>query len=146
VKFAFIEENRNSFDICGMCSVLEVTKSGFYAWRKRPASKPEVRSGELGEQIRIIHQESDGIYGSIKIARELRHRKIKANHKTVAALMRNMGTRSKVCKKFRVQTTDANHSNLVAPNTLDRQFRSATAPNQIRGTDIAYIQTDEGFV
>ncbi|MCX5689339.1 MAG: IS3 family transposase, partial [Planctomycetota bacterium] len=61
MKFAFIEENRNSFDICVMCRVLEVTKSGFYAWRKRPASKREVRSGELGEQIRIIHQESDGI-------------------------------------------------------------------------------------
>ena len=146
MKFAFIEENRNSFDICVMCRVLEVTKSGFYAWRKRPASKREVRSEELGEQIRIIHQESDGIYGSIKIARELRHRKIKANHKTVAALMRNMGIRSKVCKRYRVQTTDSNHSNPVAPNTLDRQFRSATAPNQIWGTDITYIQTDEGFV
>ena len=146
MKFAFIDANRDLFDICVMCSVLEVTKSGFYAWRKRPDSKREVRSQQLGEKIRIIHEESDGIYGSRKITRELRHRQIVANHKMVAALMQNMGIRSKVCRKYKVQTTDSNHSNPVAPNTLNRKFDSATAPNQIWSTDITYIHTAEGFM
>jgi len=149
VKFTFIRDNRDKFDVCVMCvmcRILEVTDTGFYAWLIRPESDRTVRTRELSEQIRVVHHESHGIYGSIKVTQELAHRKHVANRKTIAKLMAKLGIRSKVSKKFRVQTTDSNHANPVAPNTLNRKFASATAPNQICSTDITYIQTDEGFL
>lgn len=60
--------------------------------------------------------------------------------------MARMGIRSIVRKKFRVRTTDSNHANPVAPNTLGRKFTDAKAPDQIWGTDITYIHTDEGVL
>lgn len=146
MKFAFIRDNRDRFDIAVMCPVFGVTTAGFHAWLKRPESARAVRARELCEAIRLVHHETDGVYGSIKIARELRSRNHRANRKTVAKLMARLGIRSKVHKKFRVRTTDSNHANPVAPNTLDRNFAAAAAPNRIWGTDITYIHTDEGVL
>jgi putative transposase len=73
-------------------------------------------------------------------------RQHKVNRKTIARLMKRMGIRSKVSRKFRVKTTDSNHANPVAPNTLNRNFAGATGPDQIWGTDITYIHTDEGVL
>lgn len=146
MKFSFIKDNRSRFDVDAMCAVFNVTTAGYYAWLKRPQSPRAVRAKELCEQIRIVHHEVDGVYGSIKITKELRARNHKANRKTIARLMKSLGIRSKVSKKFRVQTTDSNHNHPIAPNTLDQNFALATAPNQIWGADITYVHTDEGFV
>jgi putative transposase len=146
VKFTFIRDHRALFDASVMCDTFGVTQSGFYAWLKRPESDRSVRARGLAEQIRIVHSQVKGVYGSLKITKELRHRHVKVNRKTVARLMQSLGIRSKVSRKFRVQTTDSNHSNPVAPNTLDQNFASAAAPNQVWGTDITYIHTDQGFL
>jgi putative transposase len=84
--------------------------------------------------------------GSIKITRELRRRNHHVNRKTVARLMQALGIRSKVCRKFRVQTTDSNHANPISPNTLNPNFAMATGPDQCWGADITYISTGEGFL
>jgi len=146
VKFAFIRDNRDRFDVEVLCAVFEVTPAGFYAWLKRPESGRAARARELREQIRIVHREVDGVYGSIKIARELRARNHKANRKTIAKLMQGMGIRSKVHRKFRVRTTDSDHANPVAPNTLGQNFALADAPGKVWGADITCLQTDEGFL
>jgi len=116
-----------------------------WAWEDRvpDMSRPSSFSASLAEQIRIVHHEVDGVYGSIKITRELRARNHKANRKTIAKIMAKLGICSKAGRTFRVQTTDSNHANPVAPNTLDRQFTNATAPNQFWSTDITYIHTSE---
>lgn len=146
MKFAFIRDNREDFDTFVMCATLGVTPAGFYAWDKRPDGKRALRAKELAEQIRIVHHEAKGVYGSIKITRELRARNHKANRKTIARIMAKLGIRSIVSRKFRVQTTDSNHANPIAPNTLDRKFTQATAINQFWSTDITYIHTDEGVL
>jgi putative transposase len=146
VNFSFIRDNRGEFDVCVMCGILEVTESGFYAWLGRAESDRAVRARKLSEQIRVIHHESKGVYGAIKVTKDLHHRKVAVDRKTVAKLMGAMGLRSVVSKTFRVQTTDSNHGNPVAPNTLNREFASATAPNKIWSTDITYIHTDEGVL
>jgi putative transposase len=146
VKFTFIRDHRAVFDASVMCDIFGVTRSGFYAWLKRPESDRSVRAHGLAEQIRIVHSEVKGVYGSLKITRELRHRHVKVNRKTVARLMARLGIRSKVRRKFRVQTTDSNHANPVAPNTLGQNFASAAAPNQVWGADITYLHTDQGFL
>ena len=146
MKFAYIRDHREVFDVGVMCAVFGVTPAGFYAWTSRPDSPRTVRARELAEQIRVVHHEVKGVYGSLKITRELHHRRLKVNRKTIARLMQRLGIRSKVVKKFRVTTTDSNHANPVAPNTLDQNFASAAAPNQVWGADITCIHTDEGLL
>lgn len=146
MKFTFIHEHRDEFDVDVMCAVLAVSRAGFYAWLERPESPRAAAARELAEQIRVVHQETHGIYGSLKITRELQARDHHADRKTVAKLMKSMGIRSKVCRKFRVQTTDSNHDNPIAPNTLDQNFAAADAPNKVWAADITYIHTDEGFL
>ena len=145
MKHAFIHENRQRFDVGVMCAVFGVAPAGYYARQERPESARATRARELTEQIRLAHAESRGVYGCIKITKALRHRHRKLNTKTVARLMAAAGIRSKVAKKFRVQTTDSRHDNPIAPNTLNREF-TVDAPNTVWVSDITYIHTDEGFV
>ena len=146
MKFAYIRDHRNVFDVGVMCAVFGVTPAGFHAWNTRPDSARTLRTRELAEQIRVVHREVKGVYGSLKITKELGLRNQRVNRKTVAKLMKGLGIRSKVGRKFRVHTTDSNHQNPIAPNTLDQNFASATAPNQVWGADITYLHTDEGFL
>jgi putative transposase len=146
VKFTFIRDHRAEFSVEVMCDVFAVTRAGFYAWLDRPESPRATRARELAEQIRIVNREVDGVYGSIKITRELRTRDHHANRKTIAKLMQSMGVRSKVCRKFRVRTTDSNHDHPIAPNTLDQNFAAADAPDKVWAADITYIHTDQGFL
>jgi len=146
VKYKFIHEHRRVFHVNVMCRVLGVTTSGYYASIDRPLSKRAEQSAEIVKEVVAIHQEFRSIYGSIKVYKELLKRGRKVNRKTVAKLMLRLGIRSKVSRKFRVHTTDSNHQNLIAPNTLDQKFASAAAPNQVWGVDITYIHTGEGFL
>lgn len=146
MRFAFIRDHRSCFDVSVMCAVLDVTAAGFYAWLKRPLSRRALRARELSQEIRIVHHEAHGIYGSIKVTKELRARNHRVNRKTVARLMAQMGLRSNVSRPFRVRTTDSRHDNPVAPNTLDRNFAAAEAPDKIWAADITYIPTAEGFL
>lgn len=109
--------------------------------------QPRHRPGPLlAAQVQAVHADVKGVYGSLKITKELAARQTKVNRKTVAKLMKSLGIRSKVLRKFRVRTTDSNHDNPVAPNTLDQKFASAAAPNRVWGADITCIHTDEGFL
>ena len=146
MKFAYIRDHREVFDVGAMCAVFGVTAAGFYAFLKRPESARSVRARALAEQVRAVHHDVKGVYGSLKITRELRLRDHKVNRKTVAKLMQRLGIRSKVSKAFRVQTTDSDHANPIAPNVLNQDFASAAAPDRVWGADITSIATGEGFL
>ena len=146
LNFADIRFHHYVFDVGVMHAVFDVTPMGFYAWLVRPESPRAARARELTEQIRAVHHQTNGVYGSLKITRELRHRKTLVNRKTVARLMRGMGIRLKVGRKFRVQTTDSAHANPDVPNVLDQNFARAAAPDPVWGADITYLATDEGFL
>jgi transposase InsO family protein len=145
VKFTFIRDNRGVFDVAVMCEVLRVAAAGFYSWLDRPESPRAVKARALTEQIRVVHAENRGVYGSLKVAKALAARGRKVNRKTVARLMAQAGIRSKVSRKFRVRTTDSNHANPVAPNTLDRGF-AVEQPDKVWAADITYLHTDEGVL
>ncbi len=146
MKFAYIKDRRGEFDVAAMCSVFGVTAAGFYAWLTRPQSARARRADELAAQIRAVHLETNGVYGSLKITKELRHRRTIVNRKTVAKLMKGLGIKSKVHTRFRVQTTDSDHTNAIAPNVLDQDFARARAPDTVWGADITYLHTDEGVL
>lgn len=127
-----------------MCRVLGVSRSGFYAWRARKPSAAEVRREELTEEIREIHAEMKGRYGSPRIHAELVDRGHACCVNFVAKVMRKAGIAAKTKRKFR-QTTDSNHTLPVAQNVLDRQF-DPEEPNASWVADVTYIPTREGWL
>ncbi len=144
-KYAWIETHRAESSIASMCRVLKVSSSGFYAWRNRKPSNQQQRCEQLTEQIRSIHQESNGIYGSPNIHRVLNKQGTHCNRKTVAKCMKRAGICSKSTKKHRVCTTDSNHNLPIAENLLARDF-SAAKPNEKYVGDITYIRTNASWL
>jgi putative transposase len=145
VKFAFIEEHLCSFAIETVCEVLDVSRSGYYAWLKRPDSARAQRRRELAVKIKAIHEENRRVYGSPRVYEALAAQGETVCENTVAAVMRQQQIRAKTKRKFVPRTTDANHACPVADNVLDRQF-TAELPNQKWAADITYIPTDEGWL
>jgi transposase InsO family protein len=145
VRFAFIQQHAEEFPVDVMCDVLDVSRSGYYAWRDRPASRQAQRREQLVEQIQAAHADSQKNYGSPRIHRELREQGILCSKNTVARLMKNRGIRSKMQRRFIVQTTDSRHPHPIAQNRLNQQF-DVPAPNQVWAADITYIPTGEGWL
>lgn len=140
----FINDHQAQFPVSVMCSVFQVSRSGYYAWTKRPESTRSKENRELSQEIAAIHRESDGIYGSPKIHGELQRRGKRHGKNRIVRLMRKDGLYSKTKRKFRV-TTDSSHSQSVASNLLNREFTPARA-NQAWVCDITYIWTAEGWL
>jgi transposase InsO family protein len=128
-----------------MCDVLQVSRSGYYAWVNRAPSPSRLRREELIGQIRQAHEMSDGTYGSPRIHAELAEQEVEVCVNTVAKLMRQAGIRSATHRRFVVRTTDSDHQLPVAANVLGRQFH-ADLPDQKWCCDITYIPTAEGFL
>lgn len=139
-----MRDHQAEFPIAIMCCVFQVSRSGYYAWSKRPESMRSRENLELAQEIAEIHRESNGIYGSPKVHGELRRRGKQHGKNRIARLMRKDGLYAKTRRKFRV-TTDSNHGQPVAPNLLNREFNPAR-PNQAWVSDITYIRTAEGWL
>lgn len=140
-----MEQNRSKYRIAKMAQWLQVSKSGYYAWRKRPQSLRCMENETLLEEIIRIHGSSRGAYGGRKITYEINRRSGKpVNHKRVERIMRENGIRSKSHKKYKA-TTNSSHSLPVAENILNREF-TADRPGQKMVSDITYIPTDEGWL
>jgi putative transposase len=145
VKFAFVKEHRVSWPVVAMCRVLQVSRSGFFAWLKRRASRRSQRQRELVEKIRIAHQENRKLYGSPRVHRALLVDGQTVSRNTVAKLMRQEKIRAKSRRKFVPKTTDSRHGHPVAQNILDRDFQ-AEAPDRKWLVDITYVPTDQGWL
>ncbi len=107
--------------------VLEVSKSGFYAWDKRPKSTRDKENDTIMEQIKEIHKKNRQTYGSRKITAELRRSGRLVNHKRVVRFMKKAGIRSKLAKKYKA-TTNSKHNMPVAENILNREFVADRLP------------------
>lgn len=132
------------FPVRMMCHRLQVSRSGFYAWRKRPESKRRRQDRKLVVEIQAVHEENRRVYGSPRIHAELRARGHRAGHNRVARLMRENGIQARGKRRFS-QTTDSHHRLPVAPNVLGRDF-VCDRPNQKWAGDITYLWTREGWL
>lgn len=144
MRFAFIRAHDQEFKILLLCRVLGVSRSGYYAWLKRPPSERERADQELAQLIRATHQRSRGTYGSPRIHAELKAQGRKVGRKRVARLMRCDTLAARQRRRFKV-TTCALPGRPVAPNVLKQQF-SAQCPNEKWLADITYIPTREGWL
>ena len=127
-----------------MSKVLSVSRSGYYSWINRKPSLRTQENDKILSHIRVIHNQSDKIYGSPRITDALRNNGIKCNHKRVERLMRVNGIYSKVKRKFKV-TTHSKHKLPIADNLIKMDF-TASRPNKVWTSDITYIWTREGWM
>lgn len=139
-----MDAHRGQIRIGTMCEVLGVSRSGYYAWRRRPRSSRDETNAMLTQTIRRIHDESRQIYGSPRIYAALRQRGIDCGRHRVARLMRHEGIRSKTKRRFRYIATKREETP-AAPNRLERRF-SAARPNRVWASDITIVKTAEGWL
>ena len=127
-----------------ICHALDVSESGFHAWRTRPPSRRERANDELLSRIRAIHQYSKETYGAPRIRAELADEGISVGRKRVARLMRKAGICG-VSKRKWVTTTVRDNAASAAPDLVKRHFR-ADGPNKLWVADITYVPTWSGFL
>ena len=144
MRFAFIAKHEATWPVKLMCKVLQVSRSGYYAWKARPESKQAQRRWRLTKLIRVVHAESKQTYGSPRVYRRLLALGCRASLNFVAKLMRLAGIAAKTVRKFR-RTTDSRHGCPVAPNLLERRF-SVESKDRVWVTDITFIPTREGWL
>jgi putative transposase len=133
-----MKQFRPIFSVERMAHVLEVTRSGFYAWLLRPCCNRRMEDRKLTLEIRALFEKSKRRSGSPKITDALRKNGRKISRKRVFRLMRKEGLRPCIRKKYRV-TTDSRHSYPVAPNLLNRHF-TVNRPNCVWVSDITYLR------
>jgi transposase InsO family protein len=144
VRFRFIEAEKAFYPIRLICRCLAVSRSGYYAWRRRPSSARAEQDARLKVEIAASHSASRRTYGSPRILRDLREDGHQVSRKRVARLMRELGLEGRRKRRFRA-TTDSKHRFPVAPNVLMRDF-DVEAPNTAWVTDITYLATLEGWL
>jgi putative transposase len=151
MKYACIDEHRGSYDVVAMCWVLKVSPSGYYDWRQRRdagiVTAHAARDEQLRVAVRASHRKSRRRYGAPRVLRDLQAAGERVSQKRVARLMREDGLVARP-KGRAVRTTDSNHGEPVAPNTLARRFAVSEVAglNEVWTGDITYIPTREGWL
>lgn len=128
--------------IAPICELLDVSRSGYYAYRKR-LQEPH-RICPLATQIEASFHASGRSYGSRRIKAALVHQGVSVSRHRVRNIMRKKGLRPVWRRKF-VHTTDSRHDLPVAPNLLNREF-DPVAPNLAWVADLTYIRTRTGWL
>jgi len=144
MRFQFIQTHQKTYPISLMCRVLQVSRSGYYAWCQRKPSQREMANKQVLADIEEVHRQSRGTYGPWRVYKALCRLGRQYNHKRITRLMRQHGIRAKRKKSYK-RTTQSNHSYPVAPNKLNRQFQ-VSEPNQVWVSDITYVATAEGWL
>jgi putative transposase len=140
--FRLIDAKRAQHPVSLLCSMLGVSRAGYYAWKERPVSSRQRRDDELLALIREIHDESEGSYGWPRIHAELRHRGVRVSRKRVTRLMRRAGLSGLLIRR-RGTTTLRVPGVRPAPDLVARDF-NPTEPNRLWTADLTEIQTWEG--
>ena len=145
MRYAWIETQRDCYPLQLLCRVLQVSRSGYYAWRGRAPSVTARRRQQIGQAAQESHRGSHGTYGYRRVHRDLvADREIACCRETVRRVMAELGLWGR-CKRRFVKTTDSNHQQPIAANQLQRDF-TAMRPDQKWLADITYIRLAEGWL
>lgn len=127
-----------------MCRLLKVSRSGYYAAKSRPESARSKRDRELLREIKRVHSQSKGVYGSPRIKAELADEGYQAGRHKIAKLMRLERLRGIPKRRHRV-TTKRDPKHRIAKNLLEQDFYTGR-PNAVWVADITYISTQQGWL
>jgi putative transposase len=121
MKYRFMDDHRAKWPLLAMARALQMTRQGFYAWKKRTPSLRTLREQHLTTQITEVFEQSDGTYGSPRMTHALRSRGQVVTRKTVERYMRKAQLRVTPKRRYR-PTTDSSQTLAPAPNLLQRSF------------------------
>ncbi len=145
MRYAWIHTQRDGYPLKLLCRVLQVSRSGYYAWRRREPSARTQRRQEIAQAAQRSHGDSHGTYGYRRVHRDLiEDHQIACCRETVRHVMGDLGLSGRHKRRF-VKTTDSNHDEPIATNRLQRDF-AATRPNQKWVADLTYIRLVEGWL
>ena len=144
MKFVFIAAEKAQYPVRLLCELLDVSRSGYYAWVDRPAAPKTTSDARLVIEIKAAMVRGRGAYGSPRVHLELRARGLRVGKKRIERLMRENGLVARQKRRF-VHTTDSRHEHPIAPNVLDRNF-DVGAANKTWVGDVTYIPTSEGWL
>ena len=128
-----------------MCKALNESVSSHCHWLKDPIGKRQQGHQGLSLHIREVYEENKGCYGSPRVTAELQAKGFRISRPRIARVMRKIGLKSIVRKKYRIKTTDSNHACQVSENYLNRDF-TAESLGEKWVSDLTYIKTGEGWV
>jgi transposase InsO family protein len=144
MRFKFIQEYREEFKIKTMCRVLQVSKSGYYAWIRRPVSRRAKTNARLVDEIKFTYTENRKAYGSPRIHVALQKKGIACGHNRVARLMRLNCIIAQ--RQFRRKHSRAtSHGRSLVSNLVNRNFR-VSKPNRVWAADITVLWSGSGWL
>ena len=143
-KYAFIASQSGDYPVAKMCQWLEVSRSGFYEWRDRPASASQLRRDRLGALIAVIFEEFEQTHGHRRIHAELLRRRVPCSADLVADIMRELGLRACQPRAYRVTTVPGDEP-VDIPDLVQRDFTADEPGTKLVG-DITYIRTWQGWL
>lgn len=144
MKFRLIDASKADLPVERMCGLLDVSVSGYYAWKGRTPSRRQLDDMIYLAHIREYFELSNGTYGYLRMHAELVEEGLTIGKHRVARLMRDNGLKALQKRRFK-RTTDSHHHQPVAPNLLDQDF-VCDGPDRKWGADISYIWTAEGWL
>lgn len=143
MRFGFIAAEKATYPVGLLCRCLDVSRSGYYAWRGRAPSLHARADRRLTAQLRLVHAESRQTYGRPRLVHALRARGIAIGGNRVRRLMRAAGLRARGRRRF-VVTTDSDHRLPLVPNRLRQRFRCRQV-NQVWASDMTACPTQRGW-
>lgn len=144
MRFRFIESSRSSYPVDDMCECLDVSGSGYYAWRERGPSKRSKEDDGLKERIGELHKKSKRRYGYRPIYYHLKDEELDCGRDRTLRLMNEMGIEGLQKKSFHPLGTDSRHSFGYSPNLL-RELGHPDRCDQVWVADTTYLRTAEGW-
>ena len=128
-----------------LCELLAVSRSGYYRWQHRPASKRQLEDEQLAKKIEASHKRSRRNYGAPRVVQDLRAEGTAISKRRCARLMKVSGLRGRKKHRRKPRTTDSRHAHAPAPNLLGER-PPPTRTNQAWMTDITCIETGDGWL
>ena len=146
MTFQLIDQERAHHAVSRLCSVLNVTRQGYWAWKQRPVSRRRREDERLKPRILEAWDASDQTYGAPRLHAELRlGAGVAVAKKRVARLMRELEIQGVSRRRGRVRTTIPDKRATPAPDLVNRDF-SVERPDQTWVADITYLPTHEGWL
>jgi putative transposase len=143
-RHRFVEAHRDMYPVSEMCRVLGISRSGYYAWRKRSPSPRERENGRLLAALIELHAASGKTYGSPRLHQALVKQGQACGRHRVARLMRQHGIAG-ITPRRTQRTTRAAAGHVPLPDLVQRDF-TATRPNEKWVADMTYLATHEGWL
>ena len=137
---------KNSIPLVFLCRYFGVSRGGYYKWKSQISSPNPTFKEIVCEKIKVIFKDSRETYGSPRIYQELRAGGAQISENTVAKYMKELGLDARLKKRFRVATTDSNHTGPIAERVFKFEQKLPDKPGEVLAGDITYLRLGGRFI